>query len=158
MSDTDCIIFRHYNVHISLLGWEHVIPEIMIKIQKASDNFTKSNIELQIQGDGRETRAFCYIDNAVEGFILCGEKGGDCEIYHVGEMDEITILNLIQQIGKALRINIDIIPGELRPGGTPRRCPDIAKLANLGYSPSVSFGAGLGQSVDWYKHYLLLNQ
>ena len=127
----------------------------MKKIQKASDNFTKQEIELQIQGDGSETRAFCYIDNAVEGFILCGEKGGDGEIYHVGEMNEITILSLIKQMGNALGINIHILPGELRPGGTPRRCPDIAKLEKLGYSPSVSLADGLGQSVDWYKQYLL---
>ncbi len=153
-TDTDCVIFRPHNIYGPDMGWEHVIPELMKKIQQASNNFSKKSIKLEIQGDGSETRAFCFIDNAVEGFIICGEKGGDGEIYHVGEMNEITILRLIQQMGNVLGIDIEIIPGELQPGGTPRRCPDTAKLAELGYSPSVSFQKGMKRSVEWYKNAL----
>lgn len=154
-TDTDCVIFRPHNVYGPDMGWEHVVPEIMKKIQLASNNFADTEAHLQIQGDGSETRAFCYIDNAIQGFILCGEKGGDGEIYHVGEMNEVTILNLIEQMGEALGIKLDITPGELRPGGTPRRCPDTAKIEALGYDPKVSMAEGIKKSVEWYKQYLM---
>jgi len=35
-------------------------------------------------------------------------------------------------------------------GGTERRCPDIGKLAKLGYRPQVSLAQGLPPTVDWY--------
>ena len=35
-------------------------------------------------------------------------------------------------------------------GGTARRCPDISKLAALGYAPQVSLAKGLPPTVDWY--------
>ena len=35
-------------------------------------------------------------------------------------------------------------------GGTQRRCPDIAKLGKLGYSPRVPLAKGLPPTVDWY--------
>ncbi len=154
-TDVDCVIFRPHNIYGPNMGWEHVIPEIMRKIRDASDGFTKKSIQLPIQGDGSETRAFCYIDNAVEGFILCGEKGGDGEIYHVGEMREISIRELINMMGDILGMEIEQIPGELRPGGTPRRCPDISKLASLGYAPSISLEDGLARTVNWYREALV---
>jgi nucleoside-diphosphate-sugar epimerase len=42
------------------------------------------------------------------------------------------------------------VPGPPAPGGTPRRCPDISKLAALGYKPRVSLQAGLTLTLPWY--------
>jgi nucleoside-diphosphate-sugar epimerase len=41
-------------------------------------------------------------------------------------------------------------PSEEPKGATPRRCPDIAKLAALGYSPSIPLSQGLPDVVCWY--------
>ncbi len=45
---------------------------------------------------------------------------------------------------------IEMVPGKLQAGGTPRRCPDISKLAALGYKPRVSLDQGLKPTLDWY--------
>jgi len=132
------------------MGWEHVIPELLVKIGKASDGFKKSKATIEIQGSGEETRAFCYIDNAIEQIILCAEKGNNGEVYHVGEMNEISILSLIKMIGNILKMNIEPIPSAIRKGGTPRRCPDISKIKALGYLQPVSFEEGLKRTVLWY--------
>jgi nucleoside-diphosphate-sugar epimerase len=42
------------------------------------------------------------------------------------------------------------VPGRLLAGGTPRRCPDISKLAKLGYKPRVPLDQGLKPTLDWY--------
>ena len=43
-----------------------------------------------------------------------------------------------------------MVPGEPAAGGTPRRCPDISKLARLGYKPRVPLDEGLKPTLDWY--------
>ena len=40
--------------------------------------------------------------------------------------------------------------GGTQRGGTERRCPDIGKLARLGYAPQVPLDMGLPPTVDWY--------
>ncbi len=149
-SPTEAVIFRPHNVVGPDMGWEHVIPELLVKIGKASDGFKSKKAKIEIQGSGEETRAFCYIDSAVEQIVLCAEKGGNGEIYHIGEMNEISILALIKMIGKVLGIEIETVSAAIRKGGTPRRCPDISKIKSLGYVQPVTFEAGLAKTVEWY--------
>ena len=52
------------------MGYEHVIPQLIERISLLSKGFTKKNINLKIQGNGKETRSFCYIDDAVEQIFL----------------------------------------------------------------------------------------
>ena len=51
------------------MGEEHVIPEILKKIFISSDKFQKKECKINIQGNGLQTRAFCYVDDAVEQYI-----------------------------------------------------------------------------------------
>jgi UDP-glucose 4-epimerase len=153
----DTVIFRPHNIYGANMGFEHVIPELIAKIIKLSDKLTKKSIDLPIQGSGEETRAFCYIDDAVRGILLCGEKGISGEIYHLGTQKETSIRELIEQLGKIIEININIIPGSLRPGGTTRRCPNISKLSKLGYQPQIYLKEGLTYTVNWYVDHFTQN-
>lgn len=143
-------IFRPHNFYGPDMGYEHVIPEVTLRMKSLSDNFKKKTIDFPIQGTGEETRAFCYVDDGIDGIRICMEKGEAGEIYHIGKMEEITIKELILQIGVSLGLTLNIQPGELREGGTSRRCPDIAKLAALGYEPKVTLQEGLKKTCEWY--------
>ncbi len=149
----ETVIVRPHNVYGPDMGFAHVIPEIVQRILKLSDNGRKTRIELPIQGDGMETRAFCHVADGAAGFRIAGLSGGTGEIYHLGRAEESPIRELILLIGRALNIELALIPGELRPGGTKRRCPDISKLESIGVSPSVTLEAGLEQTVHWYADY-----
>jgi nucleoside-diphosphate-sugar epimerase len=46
---------------------------------------------------------------------------------------------------------LQIAPGELQAGGTPRRCADISKMRALGWSPVVGLDEGLERTVAWYR-------
>ena len=59
------------------MGWEHVIPELLVKLGKSTNGFKNKKTKIEIQGTGEETRAFCYVDSAVEQIVLCGEKGAN---------------------------------------------------------------------------------
>ena len=57
---------------------------------------------------------------------------------------------LARRIAHLAQREIELIPGALQAGGTMRRCPDISKLAQLGYKPRVPLSEGLKPTLDWY--------
>jgi len=144
------IIFRPHNVYGPDMGWEHVIPDFMRRIRENRPLAHDGRLPFPIQGSGQETRAFCYIDDAVNGIILCAEKGEDSQIYHLGVDQEIDIANLARHIGQIAGYELILETQELRAGGTTRRCPDITKLRGLGYVPHVGLDEGLRHCWDWY--------
>ncbi|GFK94835.1 dTDP-glucose 4,6-dehydratase [Fundidesulfovibrio magnetotacticus] len=156
-SSVEGVIFRPHNVFGPDMGFEHVVPELARKMFDLSAGFTKKAIDLPIQGQGTETRAFCFVDDAVEQIIACAEKGGAGEIYHIGDTAERSILDLVEAMARVYGIKVTVVPGPLRPGGTPRRCPDIAKVRALGASPKVGFEAGLERTLAWYADHFTNN-
>jgi len=146
-------IFRPHNIFGPRMGFEHVIPEIMKKLYIASEGWKKNKCAIEIQGTGDESRAFCFIEDAVEQIMLISEKGQNGEIYNVGAGEEKTIRGLIRDIADLLKMQISVIPGELKTGGTTRRCPDTGKVSSLGYSKKTTCRQGLKETVEWYKKY-----
>ena len=118
-------------------------------------DFQSPRLELPIQGDGSETRAFCFIDDAAAGFRIAGLEGSNGGIYHLGQNEETSIRDLILMMGDTLGVQLELVPGPVRPGGTLRRCPDINKLRGLGYVPGTSLAEGIRRTVHWYAdHYM----
>ena|SRR5690242_4538754 len=141
-------VFRPHNVFGPNMGWKHVEPQFILRALAARD---AGDGAFPIQGDGTETRSFCYVDDVVEGILTMYDKGGHRQIYHIGSDEEITIRDLAARIGKIVGIDLDIQPGALQQGGTKRRCPDISKLRALGWSPVVDLDEGLERTVAWYR-------
>lgn len=143
-------VFRPHNVYGPDMGWKHVIPQFIVRAAAGRDTTTQGAVPFEIQGDGTQTRAFCYVDDIVSGVLTMYEKGGHREIYHIGNDHEVTIRDVAQRIGKILGVELDIRTGEAAKGGTPRRCPDIRKMRLLGFEPVVGLEEGLERVVDWY--------
>jgi UDP-glucose 4-epimerase len=146
-------IFRPHNVFGPQMGFDHVIPELMKKVFIATEGWEKKECEIKIQGTGGESRAFCFVDDAVDQIMIVFEKGKSGEIYHIGIDEERTIRELIEDISRLLNIQIKIIPGELPEGGTSGRCPSIGKVCSLGYVKKNRYAEGLKKTVTWYKNY-----
>lgn len=112
---------------------------------------------LPVHGDGHQTRTFCYITDAMTGFLkglLLGHAG---EAYNIGNDDnEISMRDLAAMVTKLAgdAANYQLIPYPATyPAGEPqRRCPDLSKSkAQLGYMPQVSLEAGLTRFLDWCR-------
>lgn len=143
-------VFRPHNVYGPDMGWKHVIPQFILRAAKGRDEAAGGRVPFSIQGDGTETRAFCFVDDIVSGLLAMYANGGHRDIYHIGNDEEVTILDLAARIGKILDVELDIRPEEAAVGGTPRRCPDISKMRGLGYDPAVTLDDGLQRTVEWY--------
>ena len=144
-------IFRPHNVYGPDMGWEHVVPEFVRRAVTAIDRSApRGPVAFPIQGDGTQTRAFVHIDDAVDGIVTIIGKGEHLGIYHVGNPEEVTISNLARQVVACFGREAEIIAGPPAPGGTERRCPDIARLTRLGYQPRIPLAEGLPGVVNWY--------
>lgn len=148
------LVFRPHNIFGPNMGFEHVIPEIVKKLYYATNHWTDNYGEIQIQGTGQETRAFCFIDDAIDQLIKIYEEGVKGEIYNIGFDDEISIITLVKDIINILNLNIDIKTSNLKSGGTTRRCPNINKIKSLGYKNINKYEIGLEKTVLWYKNKL----
>jgi nucleoside-diphosphate-sugar epimerase len=150
-SGLEAVIFRPHNVYGPDMGFEHVIPELITKIRRLSKEMTLTKIRLPIQGSGEETRAFCYVEDIVDGVVRCAEKGKPGETYHLGTQDEITIAQLVTKLGQTMGVTIEIEPTARLAGSTPRRCPSVQKAGDhLGYRPQVGLDEGLRRTCEWY--------
>ena len=146
-----CIIFRPHNVYGPNMGWEHVIPQFVVRMKEACANTAKNEVvRFPIQGTGTETRAFNYIDDFIKGLSALLKKGSNGEIYHIGTQEEVPIEDVVHLIADYFGRKVEIVPGAMAEGGTPRRCPDTTKLAALGYAPSVPLAKGIQITAKWY--------
>jgi dTDP-glucose 4,6-dehydratase/UDP-glucose 4-epimerase len=150
------VVFRPHNVYGPDMGWEHVIPELTMRLLTGASGSTRAPVPFPIQGDGSQTRAFMYVDDCAKAIALLAEAGDHLGIYHVGNPEEVTIANVASRIAAHLGVEIELRPGDAPEGGTSRRCPDITKLRRLGFQPSSSLSAGLPPTVDWYAENRML--
>lgn len=141
-------VFRPHNVYGPDMGWKHVIPQLIGKAQAAIANGVDA---IEIQGDGSETRAFCYVDDVVGGIVRMHAAGDHRQVYHIGSMEEVSIRHLVDRIIAGMGLNLVVRPGPVMAGGTQRRCPDISKMRGIGYEPAVSLDEGLRRSIAWYS-------
>jgi nucleoside-diphosphate-sugar epimerase len=145
------LIFRPHNVYGPDMGWEHVIPQFVLRMKECAQKVGSGKlVKFPIQGTGKEKRAFVYIDDFTDGLMNVIEKGKHLGIYNIGTMEEVAIENVAVEIGKYFGKKVEIIAKDKMKGGTNRRCPDISKLKKLGYKPSVSLQEGIEKTAKWY--------
>jgi|TARA_B110000438_G_C15816216_1_gene652071 nucleoside-diphosphate-sugar epimerase len=141
-------IVRYHNIYGPNMGHEHVIPEFVRKLVNKE--------EFNVEGDGTESRSFCYIDDAVKGTILVNnEEKAENRIYNIGNPEETTINELILLLSTISGIEIKPNYKLKNQAGTKRRQPDIKKAMLIGYEPKIPLTEGLAKTYEWYKNYFL---
>ena len=147
-------IFRPHNVYGPDMGWEHVLPQLIVQmVRKVKEVGRVESLPIEIQGDGRQTRAFLHVDDFAQGLMCVINGGQHLNIYHIGNPEEVTIRDVVDKIAKYFGREVKIIVGEEAAGSTRRRCPDISKLVRLGYHPRISLEMGLPSIADWYTEH-----
>ncbi len=115
----------------------------------------KSKKPLNLYGSGNQTRTFCYITDAMVGFMLVALKGVPGETYNIGnptpEISMSGLADVIEQVlGRPVPRNKIEYPDSYPADEPNRRCPDIRKAKlQLGYSAEVDLKTGLGRFLAW---------
>lgn len=113
-------------------------------------------LPLQVYGDGQQTRTYCYVTDAIDGFLRALVLGRPGEPYNIGNPGpEVSVLELLQTIDRDCDVgqwDYEILPHPASyPADEPsRRCPDISKASrDLGYAPRVELSDGLRRFFGW---------
>ena len=110
-----------------------------------------------INGDGRQSRDFTYIDNVIEAnlkaCLASSEAGG--EAFNIGAGGREFLIDIYNALCKALDKDIEPIYGAARAGDIRDSNADITKARELlGYDPEYDFAKGIALAIDWYKENL----
>jgi dTDP-glucose 4,6-dehydratase/UDP-glucose 4-epimerase len=146
-------IFRPHNVYGPDMGWEHVLPQLILRATAAVAEHPHGRVPFRIQGSGRQTRAFIHIDDFVDGLMTVIRHGAHLNIYNIGTGEEQPIAAVAQAVLRCFDREAELLTGPEPPGATPRRCPDITKLRALGFSPRLTLADGLPETVAWYREH-----
>jgi UDP-glucuronate decarboxylase len=111
---------------------------------------------ITIYGDGTQTRAFCYVDDLVEGLLrLMATPAAITGPINLGNPREVTVLELAETIIGLARSRSTIAFRALPEGDPARRCPDLGRAESvLGWRPEVSLEEGLGRTIEDFRRRL----
>jgi nucleoside-diphosphate-sugar epimerase len=146
-------IIRPHNVYGPDMGTEHVIPQFVGRL-KALQSHPVDPIPFPIQGTGRQTRSFVFIDDFIDGTMLVLDRGEHLGIYHIGTLDEVSIESVAHLVAEYYGRPIEVVQGPPAEGGTNRRCPDITRMTRLGYRPKATLREALPGVIRWYDVHL----
>jgi dTDP-glucose 4,6-dehydratase len=106
---------------------------------------------LTVNGDGSQTRSFCYVSDLVEGIWRLMRAPVNDPV-NLGNPGELTLLELAKRIVRLSGSQSDIIFTPLPVDDPKVRQPDITRArALLGWEPVVDVDEGLRQTFEWYR-------
>lgn len=148
------VVLRYFNVYgprLDRMDRGRVITIFMGQLLRGAP--------LTVVGDGRQTRAFTYVDDAVEATIAAGRKPAAVgQVINVGSTEEVTIRDLAERMvrisGSASPI-IHVPQEAVYSHGyedIPRRVPSTRRMADLlGVQATTVLDEGLARTIEWFK-------
>ncbi len=107
---------------------------------------------LPVNGDGRQTRSFCYISDMVEGLLRLALRGVPGPV-NLGNPREVSILRLAMMINRLTGSKAGVRFLRASPGDPQKRKPDISLAVKLlGWRPEVPLEEGLRRTCWWFKN------
>ena len=107
-----------------------------------------------INGDGRQSRDFTYIENVIEANLKACAAGKDAagEAYNIAYGGREYLIDVYYSLRDALGVTTEPIFGPERAGDIRHSNADISKAKEmLGYDPEWSFERGIREAIEWYK-------
>lgn len=119
-------------------------------------NWALKNEDIKIDGDGSQTRSFCYVSDLVDGIkkaMFTNKTKG--EIFNLGNPDEFAIKELAEIVIKLTNSKSKVVYSDkFRPDDPMQRCPDITKARKtLNWEPKVELKEGLQKTIKYYKSF-----
>lgn len=167
LGETMCVnYYKEYRVPIKSARPFNVYgPGLKLDDRRVIPDFFNDAIrkrKIRILSDGTPSRSFCYISDAVKGFMLVLLSEFDGEAFNIGnDMTEISMRGIAELIAEiAGNVTIEYKRSkeiDYLTDNPQRRCPDLAKSKSyLSYYPKVGLETGLKRMYQWYKQEVIL--
>lgn len=131
-------------------------PRMYIEDGRVVSNFAVQALRgeaITLYGNGEQTRAFCYVDDLVEGLLRVMATGPEFTgPVNLGNPEEITIRDLAQRIIALSASPSELVFAPLPEDDPVQRCPNIdLARQQLGWEPTVSLNVGLRKTLDYFS-------
>jgi UDP-glucuronate decarboxylase len=112
--------------------------------------------DITLYGDGSQTRAFCYVDDLIEGFVRMMATGPEITgPINIGNPHEIPVRELAERVIGLTGSRSRIVHRPLPVDDPLQRCPDITLASEvLGWKPTVDLDTGLKQTAAFFRDML----
>ena len=110
-----------------------------------------------INGDGKQSRDFTYIDNVIEANLKAclAPSSAAGEAFNIGAGGREFLIDVYHHLCRALGKEVEPVYGPARAGDIRDSNADISKAKELlGYDPEYDFEKGISLAIDWYKENL----
>jgi UDP-glucuronate decarboxylase len=112
--------------------------------------------DITIYGDGSQTRAFCFVNDLIEGFVRMMATGPEVTgPVNLGNPHEIPVRELAERVVGLIGAGSKIVYRPLPQDDPLQRCPDITLAKRvLDWTPKVDLEAGLRQTIAYFAQLL----
>tara|TARA_B100001093_G_C26703738_1_gene960258 strand:+ start:166 stop:1128 length:963 start_codon:yes stop_codon:yes gene_type:complete len=107
--------------------------------------------KISINGDGLQTRSFCYVDDLIEGMLKLMYTNLDTPV-NIGNPENLTILELAKKIRKLINPSLEFKFNPMPQDDPLKRQPNIEKAKKeLNWEPKINLDEGIKLTIDWFK-------
>lgn len=148
----DSRVCRYHNVYGPYGTWEGGREKAPAAIcRKVIEAQLSGNHEIEIWGDGEQTRSFMYIDDCIKGMSLIWDKG-DARPINLGSDEMVSINGLVDIIEDIAKTKVKRNYNLEAPQGVRGRNSDNTMVKEvLGWAPSILLRDGLEKTYRWIK-------
>ena len=130
------------------LDKSHVLSALIRKFVNARDNNLE---EVTLWGTGIARREFIHVEDAANALIyLMNSDYDQPDIVNIGYGSDISIQELAELIKSKVGFIGIISWDSTKPNGMLRKCMDVSKMRDLGYSPSITLEQGIERTIQEY--------
>ena len=157
-AETLCFDYRRqYNLDTRVIRIFNTYgPNMAVGDGRVVSNFIVQalrNEPINIYGDGKQTRSFCYVSDLVEGiYKLLQLKDNPDTPINLGNPNEFTILELAKVVIEITRSKSEILNNPLPLDDPKQRCPDISLAkSTLNWKPTIELREGIEKTSAFFK-------
>ena len=157
-AETLCFDYRRqYNLDTRVIRIFNTYgPNMAVGDGRVVSNFivqAPRNKPIDVYGDGKQSRSFCYVSDLVEGIykLLQLDKNPDTPI-NLGNPNEFTILELAKVVIEITNSKSEIVNNPLPQDDPKQRCPDISHAKSvLDWKPTIELREGIEKTAAYFK-------
>lgn len=161
LAETLCMVYyREFGIPVNIVRPFNVYgPRLRLDDGRVIPDFLKDALQghpITLHSDGKVTRSFCYISDAVTAMLLLLLSDYRGETFNVGNDEETSI----EAVARQINLLFDNKPGlsyaesadiHYLSDNPQRRCPDLNKAKHaIPWKPEVSLRSGLQRTVQWH--------
>ncbi len=162
LAETLCMIyFRQFSVPIKIIRPFNVYgPGLRLDDGRVIPDFINNVLNkkpIKVFSDGRATRSFCYIADAIVAILLLLTNKVEGEAYNVGNNKEVTIQKLAETVNKIGQSKLGIMFAKAKDkayltDNPKRRVPNLNKIKRtIKWVPEISLNLGIEKTLKFYR-------